>query len=108
MIVVITAATLLIGNITAVFQQSVKRMLAYSSISHAGFMMFALFALNDTAREGLLLYAAAYSLATIGFLPCLIKMNDYSIEGFNGLGKKQPLLAFTATIFLIIAYRHSS
>lgn len=52
LIVVITAATLLIGNLTAVFQQSVKRMLAYSSIAQAGFMMLALFALNDTATAG--------------------------------------------------------
>ena len=81
LIVIITAATLLIGNITAVFQQSVKRMLAYSSIAHAGFMMFALFALNSTAKEGLLLYAAAYSLATIGIFAILIKMCGCS--GFN-------------------------
>jgi len=101
LIVIITAATLLIGNITAVFQRSVKRMLAYSSISHAGFLMFTLFALNDTAKEGLLLYAAAYSLATIGIFAIIIRMADYSIEGFNGLGKKQPLLAFTAVIFLL-------
>lgn len=101
LIVIITAATLLIGNLTAVFQQSVKRMLAYSSIAQAGFMMFALFALNDTAREGLLLYAAAYSVASIGLFAVLIKMNDYTIEGFNGLGKLQPVLAFTATIFLL-------
>ncbi|MEO9020684.1 MAG: NADH-quinone oxidoreductase subunit N [Ginsengibacter sp.] len=101
LIVVITAATLLIGNITAVFQRSVKRMLAYSSISHAGFMMFALFALNDTAKEGLLLYMAAYSLATIGIFAVIIKMTDYSIEGFNGLGKRQPLLAICTTIFLL-------
>ena len=86
LIVIITAATLLIGNLTAVFQQSVKRMLAYSSIAQAGFMMFALFALNDTAKEGLILYAAAYSLASIGLFAVLVKMNDYTIEGFNGLG----------------------
>ncbi len=101
LIVIITAATLLIGNLTAVFQQSVKRMLAYSSIAQAGFMMFALFALNDTAREGLLLYAAAYSVASIGLFAVLVKMNDYTIEGFNGLGKLQPVLALTATIFLL-------
>src|SRR5687768_13452117 len=53
---VITVATLLIGNITAVFQQSVKRMLAYSSIAQAGFMMLALYAMNTDAKEGLLLY----------------------------------------------------
>jgi NADH-quinone oxidoreductase subunit N len=101
LIAIITAATLLLGNITAVFQRSVKRMLAYSSLSHAGFLMFVLFALNDTAREGLLLYAAAYSLATIGIFAIIVKMNDYSIEGFNGFGKRQPLMAFTAVIFLL-------
>lgn len=100
-IVIITAATLVIGNVTAVFQQSVKRMLAYSSISHAGFMMFALFAMNDLGREGLLLYAAAYSIATVGIFAILIRMSDYTIEGFNGLGEKHPALAFTATVFLL-------
>lgn len=101
LIVIITASTLIIGNVTAVFQQSVKRMLAYSSIAQAGFMMFALFALNDAAREALLLYAAAYSLATIGLFAILLKMNDYTIEGFNGLGKQQPVMAFAATVFLL-------
>ena len=101
LIVVITFATLLIGNITAVFQQSVKRMLAYSSIAQAGFMLLALFALNDKAKEGLILYSAAYSLATIGIFAILIRMSDYTIEGFNGLGKTQPVLGITATIFLL-------
>jgi NADH-quinone oxidoreductase subunit N len=101
LIVIITATTLLIGNLTAVFQQSVKRMLAYSSIAQAGFMLFALFALNDTAREGLLLYSIAYSLASIGLFAILVRMNDYTIQGFNGLGRTHPVLAFTATIFLL-------
>ena len=98
---VITAATLLTGNLTAVFQQSVKRMLAYSSIAQAGFMLLAVFALNEYAKEGIILYAAAYSLATIGIFAILIKMNDYTIDGFNGLAKQQPVLAFTGTIFLL-------
>lgn len=101
LIVILIAATLLIGNLTAVFQQSVKRMLAYSSIAQAGFMLFSLFALNNLAKEGLVLYAAAYSLASIGIFAILIKMKDYTIEGFNGLGKQQPLLAITGTVFLL-------
>ena len=101
LIAIIAAATLFIGNLTAVFQQSVKRMLAYSSIAQAGFMLLAIFALNDAAKEGLVLYSAAYSLATIGLFAILIKMNDYTIEGFNGLGKSNPVLAITATIFLL-------
>jgi len=97
---VIIIATLLFGNITAVFQQSVKRMLAYSSIAQAGFMLFALFSLNDFASKGLLMYSAAYSLATIGLFAVLVKMKDVTFEGYNGLAKTQPVLAATNAIFL--------
>ena len=100
-IAIITAATLFIGNITAVFQQSVKRMLAYSSIAQAGFMLLALYSMNTDAKEGILLYSAAYSLATIGVFAVLIKMNDYTFDGFNGFAKKEPLLAGATTIFLL-------
>ncbi|MBI2284763.1 MAG: NADH-quinone oxidoreductase subunit N [Bacteroidetes bacterium] len=93
-------ATLLVGNITAVFQQSVKRMLAYSSIAQAGFMLFSLYGANDFAREGILLYSVAYSLATIGIFAVLIKMKDYTFEGFNGLAKTQPELALSTAICL--------
>jgi NADH-quinone oxidoreductase subunit N len=98
---IIIVSTLLIGNVTAVFQQSVKRMLAYSSIAQAGFMLFALISLNDVANEGIILYAAAYSLATIGIFAILVKMKDYTFEGYNGLAKTQPVLAATNTIFLL-------
>jgi NADH-quinone oxidoreductase subunit N len=101
LILIITVATLVIGNVTAVFQQSVKRMLSYSSIAQAGFMLLAIFALNTKAKEGILLYSAAYSLATIGMFGVLSKMQDYTIDGFNGLAKSQPLMAFAATVFLL-------
>ncbi|HQW93320.1 MAG TPA: proton-conducting transporter membrane subunit, partial [Ferruginibacter sp.] len=77
------------------------RMLAYSSIAQAGFMLFALFALSNMAKEGLVLYAAAYSLASIGIFAILVRIRDYTIDGFNGLAKQQPVLAITATIFLL-------
>ncbi|HEX4852009.1 MAG TPA: NADH-quinone oxidoreductase subunit N, partial [Puia sp.] len=77
-VAIITAATLFIGNLTAVFQQSVKRMLAYSSIAQAGFMLLALLTLNTLSKEGIILYVAAYSLATIGIFAILIKMKDYT------------------------------
>lgn len=101
LIVFITIATLLFGNLTAIFQQSVKRMLAYSSIAQAGFMMLAILALNDKAKEGIVLYTAAYSLATIGLFAILIKMKDYTIAGFNGLYKSSPVMAIAATVFLL-------
>ena len=99
-IAIITAATLFIGNLTAVFQQSVKRMLAYSSIAQAGFMLFAVIAVNATAWHGILIYAAAYTVATIGLFAVLVKLKDYTYDGFNGLGKKEPMLAFSAAIFV--------
>jgi len=98
---IIIIATLLFGNITAVFQQSVKRMLAYSSIAQAGFMLFALFSLNNYAKQGLLMYSVAYSLATIGLFAVLVKMKDVTFEGYNGLAKTQPVLAATNTVFLL-------
>jgi NADH-quinone oxidoreductase subunit N len=97
---IVTALTLFIGNITAVFQQSVKRMLAYSSIAQAGFMLFAVLSVNATGMKGLIIYSVAYSVATIGMFAVLMKLKDYTYDGFNGLGKKQPLLAFAASIFL--------
>ncbi len=101
LIAIVIFLTLAFGNLTAVFQQSVKRMLAYSSIAQAGFMMYALFAVNDVAKEGLLLYAAAYSLATIGIFAVLAKMDNMTLDGFNGLAKSQPLIAALLTIFLL-------
>jgi NADH-quinone oxidoreductase subunit N len=98
---VVTAATLFIGNITAVFQQSVKRMLAYSSIAQAGFMLFAVVAVNATAWQGMMIYAVAYSVGTIGVFAVLMKLKDYTYDGFNGLAKKEPLLAFFTTIFIL-------
>ncbi|HVM88959.1 MAG TPA: NADH-quinone oxidoreductase subunit N [Puia sp.] len=103
-IAIITAATLFVGNITAVFQQSVKRMLAYSSIAQVGFMLFAILGVSlktNTAQEGILLYITAYSLASIGIFAILTRMKDHSFEGFNGLAKHQPLLAGVNTVFLL-------
>ena len=103
-IAIITAFTLFIGNITAVFQQSVKRMLAYSSIAQVGFMLFSILGVglkSNTAQEGILLYVTAYSLATIGIFAILIKMKDHTFEGFNGLAEQQPVLAAVNTVFLL-------
>jgi len=97
---IIAAATLLVGNVTAVFQQSVKRMLSYSSIAQAGFMLFAVLAVNKFAWQGIIIYALAYSVATIGIFSVLVKLKDFTYDGFNGLAKSEPLLAFAASIFL--------
>lgn len=96
----VIVSTLLIGNITAVFQRSVKRMLAYSSIAQAGFMLFGLYGRSVYNNEAILLYIVSYSLATIGLFAVLVKMKDYSFESFNGLAKQHPALALVTTVFL--------
>lgn len=98
---ILTALTLAVGNITAVFQQSVKRMLAYSSIAQAGFMMFAIVALNPTGKEGLLIYAVGYSLATIGVFSVLAKLKDHSFEGLNGLASRHPVIAAAVAVCML-------
>ncbi|MBD0350599.1 MAG: NADH-quinone oxidoreductase subunit N, partial [Flavisolibacter sp.] len=70
-------------------------------IAQAGFMLLAVYAINSDAKEGLLLYAAAYSLATIGIFAVLIKMRDYTFEGFNGFARQEPVIAATMVVFLL-------
>jgi NADH-quinone oxidoreductase subunit N len=101
LVAVIALLTLLIGNITAVFQQSVKRMLAYSSIAQAGFMMLAILSLNVFAKQGLLLYFAGYSIATLGIFAVLVKMKDHSLDAFNGLSKTNPVIALSVLVSLL-------
>jgi NADH-quinone oxidoreductase subunit N len=103
---VMAVATLLIGNITAVFQSSVKRLLAYSSIAHAGFMFIAILAMSKTSASAILYYAAAYSLSSLtAFLVLYLvmqnKAGDDSIDSFNGLVKKKPFLAGSMAIALL-------
>lgn len=101
MLAVMIGLTLFIGNITAVYQSSVKRMMAYSSIAQAGFMLMAVFAFNGTSWQGILLYSVTYTLASMGVFAVLNHLDDTSYEGFQGLGRKHPLLAVTGAISLL-------
>jgi NADH-quinone oxidoreductase subunit N len=104
-LIVIAIITLFVGNITALYQQSFKRMLAYSSISHAGYLLFAILALGAESANTIFTYASAYSVASIIAFGALIliqqETNSDSFESFNGLGKKNPFLALTLTIAML-------
>src|SRR5690606_4423175 len=65
-----------------------------------GFMLFAVLAVNATAWRGLIVYGVAYTIATIGIFAVLMKLKDYTYDGFNGLARKEPALAFFTAIFL--------
>ncbi len=93
-----------IGNIMALRQKNVKRMLAFSGISHAGFMLMALLSLS-TAANTLLYYTAAYALAGIASFAVVIwatrNKDNEDIINFNGLGKTNPILAAVLTAALL-------
>ncbi|MBA3705810.1 MAG: NADH-quinone oxidoreductase subunit N, partial [Bacteroidetes bacterium] len=102
---IMAALTLLLGNITAVLQLSTKRMLAYSSIAHAGYMLLALLAGNAYSNSAILFYATAYSIGSIATF-CVLNIVASSkgsdvVDSFNGLGKSNPLLAFVMTVALL-------
>ena len=102
---VISSATILIGNITAVYQTNFKRMLAYSSISHAGYMILAILAMNNLSSGSLLFYTIAYSVSSITSFAVLLIVNkntgSESIESFYGLGRRNPLLAAVIIIAML-------
>lgn len=103
-IVVISIASMTVGNIMALKQTNVKRMLAFSGISHAGFMLMALLSAT-TAAGSLLYYATAYSLAGIAAFTALLYVckdkGNEEISHFNGLGKTNPILAAVLTASLL-------
>ncbi|MFA5245091.1 MAG: NADH-quinone oxidoreductase subunit N [Pedobacter sp.] len=104
-LLVISVLTLFIGNVTALYQQSFKRMLAFSSISHAGYMLFALVALGPLSGNAIFVYASAYSVASVIAFAVLILVKRQTgadtFDSFNGLAKKNPFLAFTLTISML-------
>ena len=103
-IVVISIVSMTVGNIMALRQKNVKRMLAFSGVSHAGFMLMAILSLS-TAASTLFYYTAAYALSGIASFAVIIhvtqdKKNE-DIDNFNGLGKSNPLMAVILTASLL-------
>jgi NADH-quinone oxidoreductase subunit N len=94
-LIVLSILTMSIGNVTALKQKNIKRMMAYSGISHAGFMMMTFLAI-ETSANAVLYYAAAYSFAGIAAFAVILAVckgkEDEKIEHFYGLIKRDPLL----------------
>ncbi len=104
-IVVLSILSLTVGNITALNQKSLKRMMAYSGISHAGFMMMDLLSTSSNATNSLLYYAAAYSLAGIAAFAVIMAVSEgkghENIENLYGLARRNPLMAGILTCALV-------
>ena len=103
--------TMAVGTVVGVVQSDVKRMLAYSAIAHAGYMLIGIIALNGVAISALLLYALAYGVATVGAfgIVTLVRAGHdgaagaeaTDLESFTGLGRRSPWLAGAMTVFLL-------
>jgi NADH-quinone oxidoreductase subunit N len=98
--------SMIVGNFAALLQTNVKRMLAYSSIAHAGYIMVALTTGSDTGIAAVMFYLAAYACMNVGAFAVVSHLSGkderyQSIEDFAGLGQKQPFVAAMMTIFLL-------
>jgi len=102
----LAAITMVVANLIAVVQSNVKRMLAYSSVAHAGYLLVAITAANEVAAAGLLFYLLVYAVMNIGAFAVVIAVSrqgeeNLQIEEYSGLGGRQPLLALFLTVFLL-------
>jgi NADH-quinone oxidoreductase subunit N len=103
---VIAAATMIIGTVVGVAQTSVKRMLAYSSIAHGGYLIVALVAANDVAKSAILFYLLTYAVTNLGAFGIigLLETTDRprdQVSDYAGLWNERPGLAALMTIFLL-------
>jgi NADH-quinone oxidoreductase subunit N len=105
----LAVATMTVGNLIAGRQESVKRMLAYSSISHAGYMLVGVVAASTVTKEavsGVLFYTAVYTVSTIGAFGALILCGSRGLEAVSyedlaGLGKRNPAVALALAFFIL-------
>ena len=103
---VAAALSMIIGNVAALVQNNIKRLLAYSSIAHAGYLLMAFAALPENGIAAAMFYAASYAAMNIGAFAVISHFAGageryVTLEDYSGLGRRSPLLAATLTIFLL-------
>ncbi len=104
LLMIVSVATMTLGNVAALTQTNMKRLLAYSSIAHAGFLMMGVVALSENGARGLLVYLFAYLFMNLGafLVVTLIHLHEgtFDLRDYPGLYKRQPFLALAMAIFL--------
>lgn len=105
LIALVAALTMVVGNLTALQQVNVKRLLAFSGIAHAGYLLLGILSISTDATSALFYYSAAYALATIAAFAVAIPVFQASgselVSAFNGLGKRKPFMAAMLTMALL-------
>ena len=103
---VVAALSMTIGNLGALVQQNVKRLLAYSSIAHAGYMLVAIAALPSNGIPAVMFYIASYAAMNVGAFAVVSHLarageRYVNVDDYSGLGARSPILAATLTVFLL-------
>jgi NADH-quinone oxidoreductase subunit N len=105
LLLVISAITILYGNLAAIPQRNIKRLLGYSSIAHAGYMLLGLAALSAAGKSAVLFYLSGYLFTVLGAFAviCLVvrQLDDEDVSAFAGLNQRSPLLAATMLLALV-------
>jgi NADH-quinone oxidoreductase subunit N len=106
LICVVAALSMTIGNLGALVQDNIKRLLAYSSIAHAGYLLVAFAALPNNGIPAAMFYTASYAAMNVGAFAVISHFGGageryVTLEDYSGLGRRSPLLAATLTIFLL-------
>ena len=102
---IVSVASMFIGNVVAISQSNIKRMLAYSSVAHAGYMLAGLASGTQYGVQGILFYLAAYTLMNLGAFGVISLLEqseekNLSLNDYAGLSQKQPVLAGMMAIFM--------
>ena len=105
MFAVLAAITMTLGNVVAIAQTNIKRMLGYSSIAQAGYLMMGLAAVSALGRSGLVFFLIAYALTNLGAFIAIIAISNKTgsdlISDYSGMAKRAPLLALALGLCLI-------
>jgi len=102
---VISALTMTLGNLVAIWQDNIKRMLAYSSIAHAGYMLMGVVVLGEAGVQAVLFYLTVYAAMNLGAFLVIIAISldkrRETYDDFRGLGWRMPFLGVAMTLFLL-------
>ena len=105
-VIILAVLTMTLGNLVALTQTNVKRMLAYSSIGHAGYVLLGIIAVSEIGLNGVLVYSVVYLFATLGIWAVVLMLakHEYAgeqVDDFEGLHRRAPVWAFAMVVFLL-------
>ncbi len=105
LLIIISVASMIYGNVVALWQKNVKRLLAYSSIAHAGYLLLGIIVMDELGTQATLFYLLSYFLMNFGAFYVVIlisnKTGSETLDDYRGLGKSMPLAGAALTVFLI-------